>query len=94
MRQVQSAARAPANPSGADLKVAAAAAKQESAARAELRKENASESGSTIDASSSFSPTGESPEPTVAHPQHPKRFPAAYQRPPEHRSGDRLNLLA
>ena len=37
MRQVQSAARAPANPSSADLKVAATAAKNESAARAERR---------------------------------------------------------
>lgn len=43
MRQVQSAARAPANPSGADLKVASSAARQEASARAELRKENDSE---------------------------------------------------
>jgi len=39
MRQVQRAARAPAHPSGTDLKVASSAVKQETSARAELREE-------------------------------------------------------
>ncbi len=39
MRQVQRAARAPAQPSGTDFKVASSASKQEASARAELRQE-------------------------------------------------------
>ncbi|HIF93919.1 MAG TPA: hypothetical protein EYQ60_12485 [Myxococcales bacterium] len=103
MRQVQSAARAPASPSGADLKVAAAAAKQEATARAELRKENAAESndqaqedgsGSTLEASSSFSARDESSESATIHRRHSRHLPAAYRQQSERRSSDQLNLLA
>lgn len=103
MRQVQSAARAPANPSGADLKVAAAAAKNKTAARAELQKENTAESSSqvnkegnssAIEASSRFSPQDESSESTLIHRERRRELPAAYRQSIEHRSGAQLDLLA
>lgn len=102
MRQVQSAARAPAQPSGADLKVAASAAKQEASARAELRKENAAESeGSATEetTATTFSRSSGSERSREDSEQRFERRPAtelpsAYRASTEIRNGGILNLLA
>ncbi len=94
MRQVQSAARAPAQPSGTDLEVAASAVKAEAAARAELREEKASQrDAAAVSATSNHETQNGTPRPSGER-SETRPLPAAYRSHDAGRSGGLLDLVA